>query len=298
MVLLTSPKAMSRVQLAVLLLLTTIPALYGQCVQDYRSSKRGGILVEHVSLSGTQSVSSDEMAAITSGVTGSCFDEGGGEVGGLIRDEFQQRGYFQVKVTSVRVEAVDPLAIPKPVDVKADVVEGQIFRLSDVVFSGNRAFPTQRLRAQFPVRVGDAFNTSRIRSGLDALRHLYSSEGYLDFETVPETELHSDQTVTLKLTVTEGKQYRMGKLKIAAQPEQAEALEARWSLREGVTYDAGYLQKFVEDSKDLLPSGFNEWNGTVVERDCRDATVSVSIILDKRLIPSQRLEHVGCDKNP
>jgi hypothetical protein len=84
---------------------------------------------------------------------------------------------------------------------------------------------------------------------------------------------------------------------VLAQPQQRDALELRWSLREGAVYDAGYITKFVDENKSLLPSGFNQWNGAVVERNCRDATVTVSIILDQRLIPNQRLEQVGCDKN-
>lgn len=237
-----------------------------------------GIKIDHVMLSGTQTLSSAEMSVITSSITGSCFDESDEDIESLIRDQFQERGYFGAKVKHIQLEPVDPLAIPKPVDLTAEVTEGPIYHLSKLVFSGTHAFSSEQLVAQFPVKTGDVFNTQRIRGGLNALRRLYGSEGYLDFQSVPATQLQSDQTVDLTLAVSEGQQYRMGKLQVLAQPEQRDALELRWSLREGAVYDAGYVTKFVDENKNLLPPGFNEWNGAVVERDCRDATVTVSII--------------------
>lgn len=277
-------------------LLTLVQLAQGQCVHDYRSDKMQGIIVDQIALSGTRTVSSTELARITSAISGSCFGENSEDIKSAIADEFRQHGYFEIKVTNLSIEPSDPLALPKPVNITADVTEGSVYRLSDLQFSGNRIFPAQRLQSRFPIKVGDVFSTEKIRSGLDALRHLYGSEGYVDFQSMPTTELHSNQTVTLKLAITEGKQYRMGRLEVFGKLEESEPLETRWSLRQGSVFDAGYVQRFLDQNPSLLPSNFNELDDVRAIRDCRDSTVNVAIVLNTNLAPRQFATEVGCDK--
>jgi outer membrane protein assembly factor BamA len=272
-----------------------LPLLQAQCVHDYRSGKKGGIVVEHIALSGTQTLSSDEIAAITSAMTGTCMDDDSGAVAEVIRDQFQQRGYFSAKVEDSQIEVDDPLAMPKPVDVEAQVKEGPLYRLAELELANYRAFSSDQLRAQFPVKLGDVFSTEKVRSGLDALRRLYVSQGYLDFTCVPSTEPLPEYAVRLKIEIQEGRQYRMGKLQIAGAPEVAEDLETRWSLLPGAVFDGTYPEKFVKDNRDILPAGFNPYASVRWIRDCRDNTVNVAIYLDKNSIPLQPAKEDDCD---
>lgn len=73
-------------------------------MQDHRSNKKLGIQVTDVSLVGTMSLGSDELAGITGEFKGSCFDEGSDEMGERIRYLFQNRGYFTVVVKSVSIK--------------------------------------------------------------------------------------------------------------------------------------------------------------------------------------------------
>lgn len=282
-----------------LILLLCVPVLRAQCVssQDYRSKKEGGIVISRAVLSGTRALSSDELAQIRAGISGSCLDDDGEDLSSLLEDQFRQRGYFDVKVANLKVDAIDPLAIPRTVEVKADIAEGPAYRLAAIDFSGNRVFPAARLAAEFPVKPGAVFDTSKIRSGQNAIRELYATEGYLDALAVPATELHSNQTASLKIALTEGKQYRMGKLQVVGQPDQAGAVQARWSLPEGAPFDESYLDRFAKEHKDLLPSGFNPINSVQVRRNCREATVAVFIFLGENLNSFQPPAETGCQKD-
>lgn len=272
-----------------------------QCMksQDHRRDKNGGIIVEHVELTGTRAVSSEEIAEITANIAGSCFDESDDEIGFRIKDLFQQHGYFMATVDNVTFKTIDPLATPKPVNIEAEAIEGPLYRLSAIRFVGNHVFTAQRLRSQFPLKPGDVFNTERARSALDALRHLYGSEGYLDFVPVPETETRSDgaATLVLKIQIVEGTQYRMGKLKIIGEEPQASPMQARWGLEEGAPFDALYPDKFLKDNKSLFPDGF-ERDAVRVVRNCKEATVSVSIVLDATKFRGEPAAEVGCYKQP
>ena len=48
--------------------------------QDHRSSKNAGFLITDFTISGTQTLSSDELATITNELIGSCFDENSEEL--------------------------------------------------------------------------------------------------------------------------------------------------------------------------------------------------------------------------
>ena len=60
---------------------------------------------------------------------GNCFNDDSDEVGKRVRALFQNRGYFLVEVRSVKLKPADPLGIPKPVTLGADVIEGPKFKV-------------------------------------------------------------------------------------------------------------------------------------------------------------------------
>src|ERR1051326_3675196 len=148
------------------------------CAQDHRSNKNAGILVTDFTITGTQAVSATEMARITSDLTGSCFDDDSEEMGERIRALFQDRGYFSVEVKHIGFKPGDPLGIPKPVTMEADVAEGPVYKLSEITFLDNHAFSAQRLRDVFPLKPGEVFERSKIAGGLESLRKLYVTKGY------------------------------------------------------------------------------------------------------------------------
>lgn len=130
---------------------TFLPA---ECVNDYRSNKNAGILISDFTITGTLTIGATELAQITSDLLGSCFDEDSEELEERIRASFQDRGYFAVKVNSLGFKPRDPLAVPKPVTLEAEVSDGPRYKLGEITFLGNHSFSSEKLREQFPVKKG------------------------------------------------------------------------------------------------------------------------------------------------
>jgi outer membrane protein assembly factor BamA len=256
--------------------------------QDHRSNKRTGLLITDFTISGTQSLGSDELAAITSELTGSCFDEDSDEVGEWVRALFQNRGYFGVEVKNVHIQPSDPIAAPKPATLEAEVLEGPRYRLAEIKFTGNHAFGGDELRSKFLLKKGDWFSRDKVASGLDGLRKVYVSNGFIDFVCIPNTQNFSNATVGLSVTVLEGPQYYMGKLEILAKKEISDKLIAEWQLPEGAVFDLTYLERYIASNRALLPPDFERQNVQMV-RDCPNAMLEVRLPLDAMDPRSQSL---------
>jgi outer membrane protein insertion porin family len=262
-------------------------SLHADCIkrQDHRSNKNSGVSVSDLTISGTQ-ISSDELNRIGGKLIGGCFDEDSDQLQERLRAEFQNRGYFRVVVKSLNIKAGDPLVVPKPVVLDAEVEEGPLYRLAGIKFSGNRVLSAVQLGTAFPLKKADLFDREKIAAGLDRLRILYVKRGFIDFICVPDTEFLSDATILLTMSVEEGPQYRLGKLHILAKKEVADKLRARWQLPEGAVFDRTYIETFVRENRSLLPPEFTADTVQVWE-DCPAATVEVRVPLDVNEIASQ-----------
>src|ERR1035437_6639077 len=133
-----------------------------QCAKDNRENPKGGILVTDFTITGTQTVSATELARMTGELTGNCFNDDTDEIGERVRALFQNRGYFLVEVKSVKLKPGDPLGIPKPLTLEADVIEGPKFKVGAITFVKNLAFPSERLRSEFPLKTGAGFERDRV----------------------------------------------------------------------------------------------------------------------------------------
>jgi len=188
--------------------------LPAECVNDHRSNKNAGILITDFTITGTQTISTTDLARITSDMIGSCFDEDSEEMEERVRASFQDRGYFKVEVKSLRFKPRDPLGVPKPVTLEGEVSEGARYKLAEITFVENHAFSSEILRKQFPLKKGDLFERGKVASGLESLRRIYGTRGFLDYTAIPDTEFASGGTVSLNISFQEGPQYHMGKLDI------------------------------------------------------------------------------------
>lgn len=179
----------------------------------------------------------------------------------------------------VHLKASDPLGIPKPVVMDADVIEGPRYRFGEIAFVNNHAITGERLRQEFSIKTGDWFSRDKVASGLAGLRQLYGSEGLLDYVGIPETHPASNGTIGLTTSVDEGPQYRLDKVQFLAKRELELKLRTQWKLSEGSVYDSNYTQQFIESNRDLLPQGFDGSQVQLV-RDCPAALVQVRLVID------------------
>lgn len=252
--------------------------LWADCAPDYRSDKRAGVFIADFII--TSSLGSSELAVIRSKLIGACADEKTDDLEELVRALFQNEGYFAATVKNLDLKMLDPLAQPKHIQLEAEVAVGQLYRLADIKFVGNHAFAAPKLRNAFALRKGDVFKRDKIGGSFEGVRKLYSRRGFGDLVFVPDTENLANSTVILTLTIREGPQYHMGKLKVFAKQDVAERLQSEWRLPEGAIFDFGYVGKYLEANRELLPSGFSPDDLRIV-RNCPDASIEVRLILDQ-----------------
>jgi Surface antigen variable number repeat len=165
---------------------------------------------------------------------------------------------------------------------------------------GNHAVGAATLRGVFPIKEGAIFSRSKVASGLDALRKTYLKRGFRDFTAIPDTEFSSNATVTLKINVTEGPQYHMGKLEVLAEKDLADRLRLAWKLDEGKVYNSTYIDKYIEENRDLLPSGFGP-DRVDLAQDCPKALVDVRMKVadagaSNEQMKSEPMKNIPCEK--
>jgi len=275
-------------------ILFLLPLSHAECIKDHRLNKVSGWLVTDLSIVGTRTLSSEELASISGDMVGSCFNDNSGEIEERIRNSFQERGYFTASAKNVRISGHDPMSVPKPVAIEAEVSEGPRCKFGEIRFTGNHAFPDEKLLAEFPVKKGDLYQRRKVASGLEKVRDIYLMNGNVDITMVPASRIVGDR-MTLTIDVEEGSQFRMGKLLVFANPEQADKLRAAWGLQEGAVFDFSYPEKYINDNSSLLPANVTRRFGQIA-RNCRESTVEVRLPIDPFDPRSQvRAKDIDCE---
>ena len=140
----------------------------------------------------------------------------------MIRNFYQERGYFTARVVDSQVNIRDvggkgfriPIFKPnrpgKRADVTLTVEEGKLFKLNKINFVGVNLFrtPDSLMRPLFQMQEGDVFSTAKLRKGMENLRKLYGEFGYIDMVPEPEPQpIPGTDKIDLTFNVDEGKQF-------------------------------------------------------------------------------------------
>jgi hypothetical protein len=137
-------------------------------------------------------------------------------------------------------------------------------------------FPPEDLRKSIALSDGDLFRTSPIRDGLDSLKRLYTSHGYIEFVATPITDADDGKgTILLVMELSEGKQYRVRKLEVQGLSPQTEGI-LKWRIQSGDPFNNELFEDFFVDNKDVLPAGASARNADL-RKNYRNGTVDIRI---------------------
>jgi outer membrane protein assembly factor BamA len=200
---------------------------------------------------------------------------------------YLQRGYLKAafglsdaRVVPQSSVAADPQGLADVlVDAIVPVTPGKVYSTSSVDWKGNSAITVGELAPLLHLPTGQPADAVRLLRDLEGVTKLYRSRGYMMVQIKPDAQFDDEKsTVHYGLNVVEGDLYKMGDLEIAGLDTQATArMRAAWTLREGQTYNADYLKKFLVDTEQLLPHGVH-WAVSIHETpDAKDRTVDVEI---------------------
>ena len=214
------------------------------------------------------------------------------------RDVYLRRGYLDVKfgtptaaVAPVPAPAGDAGSEPDPDDVKPTgvivklpVEPGVQFRLSTMDWVGNQAFPASALEKFVTVQPGQPANLLQLQQGLEQMKKLYSTRGYMRIEYKVEPHLNpAAKTASFMVHVKEGAVYHFGELNIEGLDKKAAArLRDQWTIRPGEPFDTSYEAHFLKDTQPDLPPG-TKWS-IVVEEHLNESDKSVDLTI--RYVPA------------
>lgn len=142
---------------------------------------------------------------------------------------------------------------------------------------GEPIFPPEELRRRVPLVDGGLFSTSQIREGLDALKELYGSYGYINLVAVPITEFDDRSgMISLILELDEGKPFQIRSVEVQGlNPQTRENL--KWRLQPGDIFNYELFKDFFTDNKDILPSDASPSNAEL-HKDEKNGTVDVRFV--------------------
>ncbi len=181
----------------------------------------------------------------------------------------------------VTVEAASDTTADGGLDLRFTIQEGEKVRITSVEFVGAQAFPAKKLRKQLKTRAkwflgGGSVKEEDAAEDQEKLERFYHDRGHRDMRMVSRElkETADPRKLTLRITVDEGRFYRMGTVRWTGNVVLTEAqLAALWRVKPGERYDAskiervqgltyaeyaeqGYLYVGVEPRETVRDSGF------------------------------------------
>ncbi len=171
-----------------------------------------------------------------------------------LEETYWDRGFLNYRITAQKASTEDK----RKVRITFMIEEGPVYTVRDIVLTGAQKIYTldvdgvlseETLRARFKLKEGETYLEPKAQSDVKALRSLYREHGFVDArvellkpEFVPDT-----RTVNVKLEITEGNQFRIGRIDITGNKETQDKVVRRildsYGFLPGELYNADVAPK-------------------------------------------------------
>lgn len=167
-----------------------------------------------------------------------------------VRPVYLQQGYLQVKMGRPQARLEGNPNLPQPgLTVIVPVTPGVRYHWCGVRWTGNVALHTDELDRLLGFRMGQLADGVALEGAWGRIRQRYGAMGYLDAQLTPQPSFDpAHACVSYQVTLSEGRQYRMGRLVISGlSPEAEKRVRQAWLLHPGQVFDRDYYQAFLDD---------------------------------------------------
>src|SRR5438270_626421 len=169
----------------------------------------------------------------------------------LIREAEQNRGYFKANIgepiTKIRDTGHTGFHIPliqhgpgKAMDITVPIEEGDQYRLGTITFKGNKSIPNAKaLRGLFPLKDGDVFDRKKFAKGLENLKSVYGTQGFINYAPIPTPTFDEQKKlVSWEIEIDEGKQFSVRRIEFQGNTTTRDKVIRRELILEvGQTYN-------------------------------------------------------------
>ena len=197
------------------------------------------------------------------------------------RPVYLQTGHLKVSFQEAGIKVAQETEDETSVDVTVQVIPGLQYRLTDMAWTGNTAFPTEELQTLIQLKTGKPANAVELDKNLNAISALYGTKGYMAAKVIAKPVMDdSTAAVHYDFNVQEGAIYKMGDLEVRGLDENIRnKIVFDWKLLEGQVYDSSYVDRFLRESSKDLPQDV-QWKVTPHEAVNDDQTVDVSLVYE------------------
>jgi outer membrane protein insertion porin family len=202
---------------------------------------------------------------------------------------YADNGYLKSHFGDPRVEEVGKVGTWLPLighkgqglKIIIPVDEGRQYRAADIKVEDNTEFTAEEIKSVIGLKPGDVIRGySTLNKGIENLKKLYGTRGYIQFNAYPDMEYHDDSkelakgTADVRFVVEEGKQYNLRRLEFIGNIfTRDHVLRREVLLNEGERYNKqlfdlsilrlnqlGYFEQLKEDDATI---NTNEKDGQV-----------------------------------
>ena len=173
---------------------------------------------------------------------------------------YLRQGYLKVKLgpPEVRLSGPPTSKLSEELPVYVPVATGDVYHFGDAQWSGNNVISSIALGAYLGLKNGAVANGMEMEAALEQIREEYGRRGYLDATVQPESSFdETAHTVSYKIAIAEGKQYRMGGWVITGISANAESrVRTKFPIAAGDVFDKikyeDFLVELQSHSKDIF----------------------------------------------
>ena len=254
--------------------------LVGQTAPQFTAK----LVVENIGITNDSLVSSKDLQRLQQEIAKQQYDQSGqDEIAARVRYELQKEGYFKAEVTTSDLQVLNETPAQRTVVVTLRINEGLQYRLEQINFTGNKAFASSQLRQVFAIKDQDVFDTEKIRLGIDELRRLYASEGYINCTPVPNTKANDQaRTVALVMDIDEGRQFRIEGLILSGTKEwpqsDMEKLGGIFRAYSGGVNISELIEQLQAATLAMFPGLDSAHDLVEVEQNAESGTVNIRIV--------------------
>ncbi len=188
----------------------------------------------------------------------------------VVREMLSEKGYLDGEVS----HTITPIAGgPKLVNLTFTIKEGPKVQIADIDFIGNEAIGDGALKRRMKenkerslinrIRGKGIYQQAKFEEDAENVRGLYRERGYIaarigqpEIRTLETSKDGKTRSVQLRIPVTEGRRYRVGKFTFEGNNVvKAEALQPIFKLETGDYYSEKKIRKGLEKARELYGTG-------------------------------------------
>ena len=249
-------------------------------------------VINRVAFEGNSKLKSDQLASEVQSKSRGAYSPATVEADvERIKDIYRRGGRGAASVTARTVDLPNGR-----MDVVFTIDEGSKTGVRDIVFVGNKAFSSSRLRDLMQttemnylswLKTSDVYDPDKIAADQELIRRYYLKNGYADFRVVGSDAVYDEAKKgwVVTISVDEGQQYKVGSISVESRlPDvSVESLRKVITIKEGDVYNGDRVEKTVDAlTRELAKSGYAFSSARPRgDRDPATHTISLGFVMEE-----------------